>query len=310
MAGARARVVGGRAGAGTRSLVVVALVVGALVALAGPAAAAPGGPAVRRYVALGDSYTAGPLIPPATGRPAGCLRSGRNYPALVAEALGVATLVDVSCSGAETADLTAPQGLPLGARNPAQLGALTGAEDLVTLGIGGNDIGFSTIVVECARISAAHPLGAACRERYTAGGRDELRERIAATAGPVAAALRTIAGRSPRARVALVGYPALLPDTGPGCYPVVPYSPGDVAYLRGVEKALNAMLAAQAAEAGVRYVDTYSPSIGHDMCQETGVRWVEGLIPGAAAAPVHPNALGMQGMAAAVLGAVGQRSRF
>jgi hypothetical protein len=120
----------------------------------------------------------------------------------------------------------------------------------------------------------------------------------------VAAVLAAIDERSPDARVLLVGYPAILPDEGPGCFPVVPYSPGDVAYLRGVEKALNAMLADQAAAAGVEFVDTYTPSIGHDVCQLPGTKWVEGLVPTAPAAPVHPNALGMAEIGAVVADAL------
>jgi hypothetical protein len=117
----------------------------------------------------------------------------------------------------------------------------------------------------------------------------------------IADALDEIADRSPNARVALVGYPAILPDQGPGCFPIVPFSAGDVAYLRGVEKALNAMLEREAGDAGVTYVDTYTPTIGHDICQLPGTKWVEGLVPTAPAAPVHPNAQGMKAIAATVL---------
>jgi len=48
-------------------------------------------------------------------------------------------------------------------------------------------------------------------------------------------------------------------------------------------------------------VDTYTPTIGHDMCTDPGVRWIEPLTPASPAAPAHPNALGEQAMAAAVL---------
>ena len=75
-------------------------------------------------------------------------------------------------------------------------------------------------------------------------------------------------------------------------------------YLRDKEKELNAMLATQAAAAGATYVDVYTPSIGHDACQLPGVRWVEPMVPLSPAAPVHPNALGMQGMAAVLAGAI------
>src|ERR1051326_4231915 len=60
------------------------------------------------YVALGDSYTAGPFIPVQQDDPVGCLRSDHNYPHLVAAILGF-RLRDVSCSGATTQDMTSPQ---------------------------------------------------------------------------------------------------------------------------------------------------------------------------------------------------------
>jgi lysophospholipase L1-like esterase len=280
------------------TVVLAALTLG----LSAPAAAEPGqGEArVRSYVALGDSYAAGPLIPLQTGMPAGCMRSTRNYPSVVAESLGVAAFHDISCSGATTEDLHEPQQVTAG-ENAAQLTALAPDTDLVTLTIGGNDIGFTEIITECAQRSPQQPAGSACKDHYTAGGRDALAERIEATAPDIAEALAAIEERAPGARVLLVGYPTILPDTGPGCFPVVPFSPGDVAYLRETEKRLNAMLAAEAGAAGVAYVDTYTPTIGHDVCQLPGVKWVEGLVPTAPAYPVHPNELGMAAMAEAVV---------
>jgi hypothetical protein len=80
----------------------------------------------------------------------------------------------------------------------------------------------------------------------------------------------------------------------------MPLAPDDVPYLRAKEKELDAMLATQAAASNAVYVDTYTPSIGHDACQLPTVRWVEPLVPVNPAAPVHPNAAGMAGMAQAV----------
>ncbi|ODU01010.1 MAG: GDSL family lipase [Pseudonocardia sp. SCN 72-86] len=289
-----------------RAAVAVAAALAAGVLVASPASAQEPAP-VGRYVAMGDSYTAGPLVPIQTGKPVGCLRSTNNYPSLVAKGLAVTTARDVSCSGATTTDLAAPQKTGLGT-NAAQLDALGPDVSLVTLGIGGNDIGFVSIIAECATRSPLKPTGAACRDHYTATGSDELTDRIDATAPKIAAALEAITARAPQAHVLLVGYPALLPDTGPGCFPIVPFSAGDVDYLRGVEKQLNTMLAHQAAAAGATYVDTYTPSIGHDMCSAHGTRWIEGLIPTSPAAPAHPNAAGMRGMADAVLGSLAPSS--
>jgi hypothetical protein len=85
----------------------------------------------------------------------------------------------------------------------------------------------------------------------------------------------------------------------------MPYASGDVPYLRGVEKQLNAMLAREAAAGGAVYVDVYAPSVGHDACTLPGTRWVEPAVPASLAAPVHPNAAGMAAMASVVAGAVG-----
>jgi hypothetical protein len=55
---------------------------------------------------------------------------------------------------------------------------------------------------------------------------------------------------------------------------------------------------------GDGYADTYRPSEGHDACSAPPSRWIEPLIPDATAAPLHPNAVGEQGMANAIVAAV------
>ena len=251
------------------------------------------------YAALGDSYTAGPGIPIQLLDPLGCFRSDHNYPHLVAAARGSA-LRDVSCSGAKTRDLSSPQPV-YGGPNPAQLDALDDGVTTVSLQIGGNDIGFGEIVQRC---TAVLPLGTPCRDLYTRGGVDEISRRITATGPKVGAALAEVRRRSRLARTFVVGYPAILPEAQPGCWPVMPITPGDVPYLREKTKELNAMLATRAAAAGATYVDVYGPSVGHDACQLPGVRWIEPIVPLSPAAPVHPNALGMQGMAIALQNAM------
>ena len=256
------------------------------------------------YVSLGDSYTAGPLIPDLTGSPAGCARSSHSYPFLVAAADSAASFTDASCQGADTSNMTHSESVPLGS-NPPQDNALSSSTTLVTLQIGGNDINFSNIIINCTTLSLTDPFGAPCKKHYTSGGKDRLKEAIEATAPKVAADLQGIHADAPNARVLLVGYPVILPNSGDGCWPVVPIAYRDVPYLRGVEKALNSMLAAEAAANNATFVDTYTASIGHDACQPTGVKWVEGLIPTSPAAPFHPNALGEKSMAQQVLAALG-----
>jgi lysophospholipase L1-like esterase len=251
-------------------------------------------------VALGDSYTAGPLVPSQTGSPAGCLRSTHSYPFLVAAGTGAATFSDVSCQGATTTDMTHAQSVPLGT-NPPQDNALSARTTLVTLQISSNDIDFLGVVEHCTKLSLTTPFGSPCKNSYTSGGTDQLRAKIAKAAPKVAADLRGIHAAAPNARVVLAGYPVILPNSGDGCWPLVPIAYGDVPYLRGVEQALNAMLAAAAAANNATFVDTYTASIGHDVCQDPGTKWVEGLIPTSPAAPFHPNQLGEQNMARQVL---------
>src|SRR5918999_4136726 len=117
-------------------------VMAALVALVTPATAS------ADYVALGDSYTAGPLIPLQI-QPFGCLKSNNNYAHIAQRELAFAEFRDPSCSGAETEDMTQPQGVTPGP-NPPQFDRLDADTQIVSLGIGGNDIGFSEIAENCA----------------------------------------------------------------------------------------------------------------------------------------------------------------
>jgi lysophospholipase L1-like esterase len=257
----------------------------------------------QRYVALGDSFTSAPLVPHQGGLPVGCLRSDEDYPSLVAAAIHPSSFTDVSCYGAATAAMASSE-KALNASNPPQLNAVGPADTLVTVQVGGDDIGVGHIATTCAALSITDPFGSPCTRHYTQGGTDQLAQAVAGTAPKVASVLRAIAQRAPHARILLVGYPVILPVSGGGCWPEVPIAGGDVPYLRGVESRLNAMLATEAARNGATFVNTYAASIGHDACQRPGVKWAEGLIPTSLAVPFHPNARGEQAMARQVLAAL------
>jgi lysophospholipase L1-like esterase len=250
------------------------------------------------YVALGDSYAAGPVIPLQI-KPYGCLKSDHNYAHLAVPSLDPLALRDPSCSGAETDDMTQQQGVSPGP-NPPQFDSLEPATKLVTLQIGGNDIGFSGIAEDCFNTS---PDGPPCRDKFVHDGRDEVSDRIAETAPKVATVIQGIHERSPDARVLVLNYPAIFPDSGPGCWPTLPVSNEDVVWLRDKEKELNQMLADQAAANGATLVDWYRASIGHDACKLPVIRWVEPFVPASPAAPVHPNLIGMQAAAQLVAAA-------
>lgn len=262
-----------------------------------PASAAPDGGG-GTYVALGDSYTSGPLIQPtAPGASVLCVQSAANYPHLAAKALGL-SLTDVSCGGATVSDMT--QGQYPGVA--PQFDALSARDSVVTLGIGGNDSNtFITAVAGCGALGITDPenKGAPCKAVFG----NLFANNIAADAANIGTALRRIRSLAPRARVFVVGYPDILPQHG-NCWPQMPMPSGDVTYLGGVEHDLNGMLRREAGANGATYVDTYGPSIGHDACRSESVRWVEPVVPGSSAAFVHPNAAGEAAMARIVEAAV------
>ena len=162
----------------------------------------------QSYVSLGDSYTSGPLITPQDRAVPGCLRSDANYPSLIAPDLGLPAFRDVSCSGAQTKDMTQAQDVDPDPDNPPQLDGLDRATKVVTLGIGGNDIGFTDIAKKCGELGLQDPTGSPCRRFYNQSGSDEIAARIAALAPKLRAVLDLIDSRAPRARVFVVGYPA------------------------------------------------------------------------------------------------------
>ena len=256
------------------------------------------------YVALGDSYTSAPLVPAPTGNPLGCGRSTNNYPNDVARVIAPSAFTDISCQGATTADMTESQSVP-GGVNPPQFSALSATDSLVTVGIGGNDADLIGVAETCAEIDITHPTGDACKQHYESSGSDPNVAAIKATGPKVAAVLKGIHQIAPNAGVLIVGYPDGLPINGSSCWPLVPFSPGDIRYFNSLEEGLNKVISREAAANQATYVDTFTSSIGHDACKAPGVAWVNGIIPTSAAFPLHPNQMGEQNMANQVLAALG-----
>ncbi|MDQ2626491.1 MAG: SGNH/GDSL hydrolase family protein, partial [Actinomycetota bacterium] len=162
---------------------------------------------MKRYVALGSSMAAGPGIRPVVPgapRPAG--RSVRNYPHLVARALNL-DLVDVTFSGATTAHLLTER--QHGA--PPQLEALDGSETLVTITIGGNDVGYVPLLMAAALLPRAARLLAPVGTLFDHRERQRALDGVESSLRAVGAAVRN---RAPQARVFFVDYLTLLPPAG------------------------------------------------------------------------------------------------
>lgn len=263
------------------------------------------------YVAMGDSYSSvGTLLSPVPGSPPVCARDTDSYPFVTAKALGT-TVTDVACGGATSASLSGSQHPGV----PPQLAALDDSTDVVTIGIGGNDnsadpsdpssaSGFlAQAIVKCGSADLLSLwTGSPCKNRY----QSQLQDEVAAEAPTIAADLKAIHAAAPHAAVFVVGYADILPQRG-ACFPSMPLSPGDVAFMNAIEQQLNAVIAAQAVANGATYVDVYAATIGHDACQPESNRWVEPLLPGTDAAPVHPNAAGQHAIGLLVAEAISAR---
>ena len=249
------------------------------------------------YVALGDSYTAAPLVP-TTDINNGCLRSTGNYPALVAAALPGTRLVDVSCSGADSSSMVGVQQTGNQAQS-AQFDALSKGTDLVTVGIGGNDFNlFGTMIGTCAQLRSSDPHGAPCEAKFTqGGGADLLTQELHQIRGHVAAIVAGIRDRAPHARVVVVGYPQIVPAHG--TCSSLPLATGDYAFARRINEGLATALQ-QGARNADAYVDVFKASAGHDICSRHP--WINGRTtdPNRALA-FHPFAVEQRAVARLVL---------
>jgi lysophospholipase L1-like esterase len=321
--------------AATAALLVCAVPLLTLSTIAPSAQAAPTADSTAGlgYVALGDSYAAGYGLNPLTSEPvSGCGQSARDYPHQVASALRL-DLTDVTCSSAVTADIMTAQVVGGGTAAP-QDSALNSATRVVSLTIGGNDLGFSSIAAYCAALSPdgpllLHPGQRNCRSHYTDPGSDNLQQRIAATIAPaVTAALARIRAKAPRAKVFVIGYPALAPDAAHtpagGCFrsPLglqppaegYPFTTVDVPFLFQTEQALDAAIRADTVASGYTFIPTFQASLSHTPCaasaEPAGTSWINGLSlksllpPSLQPGALHPNAAGVAYTAAQVSAAI------
>ncbi|GIJ73764.1 hypothetical protein Voc01_086810 [Virgisporangium ochraceum] len=176
-----------------------------------PAAAAP---AIRNYVALGDSYSSGEGLAPyergTNTTSNSCHRSDQAYPDLVADRLGRGTtFVFRACSGGRIAALTTSF-----KTEPAQTTWLSGTTDLVTISIGGNDAEWADTIRACAQV---HNGGvdkptlwdgfADCDAKIAAG--PALIENIT---NHLYASYKLIRSKAPTAKIRVMTYPPIFPD--------------------------------------------------------------------------------------------------
>ncbi|RSM79784.1 SGNH/GDSL hydrolase family protein [Amycolatopsis sp. WAC 01375] len=236
-----------------------------------------------RYVAMGSSFAAGPGIPPQQpGTPAACGRSTKNYASLVAAGRGLA-LTDATCSGATTANiLTTGQ-----AGQPPQIEAVTRETRLVTITIGGNDVGY---------VGSLFTYGCQNTGGTNCGQVDQNAVRAALTTvhEKIGAVIAEVHRRAPRARVLVVDYLTIVPRTAPAC-DGVPLTPAQLAFEREVADRLAAATRQAARTERATLIPAAAVSAFHDAC--AAVPWMERYAAAPGRVPYHPNEAGMAAVA-------------
>ncbi|MCK0111221.1 SGNH/GDSL hydrolase family protein [Ornithinimicrobium sp. F0845] len=221
------------------------------------------------YVALGDSFSAGTGTRASTDD---CYRSPYGYPALIAGAQGL-DLDYQACSGATTADVL-----------NHQVGTLSPETDLVTMTIGGNDLGFADVITECALPGWLSNCTGAIN-----GGLSVLRNQLPARYDAV---LGAIDAGAPNADVRIGGYPLLF--NGEDCNLLTFFSGSEMSRLNAATHELDRLVQQKTTGAGHTFVDPRAAFDNHAVCDD--VEWVNGL-----SWPIvesfHPNRAGNIGYA-------------
>jgi lysophospholipase L1-like esterase len=217
-----------------------------------------------RYVALGDSYSSGT----GTGSytlDSGCQRGTSAYPYLASRQRANTDLVFVACSGATTDDVMANQ-----------IASVTAATRLVSITIGGNDAGFSSVVSSCVTIGCSSSIATATNYIRTT------------LPGKLDTVYSAIQRQAPGATVAVLGYPRLFSSSS--CAGTTGIDASERTQLNAVADLLDSTIAARAAAYGFSYVSAISSFTGHAIC--SGSAWLNGLNIFSIGESFHPNATG------------------
>jgi lysophospholipase L1-like esterase len=241
-----------------RALLVVLLAALALLSTAAAASA-------ERYVALGDSYSSGTGTRQYTD--AGCQRSVYAYPSLIDTGRPNTDLVFAACSGATTGGVLSNQ-----------VSSLTTDTAIVTITIGGNDAGFSSVVTQCAL-----PWPWSCTTDLN-NAQAFIRNTLP---GRLDAVYAEITRRSPTARVVVLGYPRLF--MGVDCNGGTFFSGDELTRMNQTADQLRDVTRGRAVAAGFTFVDVIPAFTGHAVCSAS--EWLNGL-SNPVGESYHPNRTG------------------
>jgi lysophospholipase L1-like esterase len=220
------------------------------------------------YVALGDSYSSGVGAGDYISGSGSCDRSENAYSQLWANANDPASYVSVACSGATTSDVIS-----------SQLSALTHSTTLVSITIGGNDVGFSNVMVTCVLESTSSCVSAIDQAE------GEMQTELP---GALATLFSDISADAPTARVIVLDYPQLYDlSQSSGC---IGLSTTDRTDLNQAANELDNTIETAADNAGDTFADVRSQFDGHQICDSDS--WLNSVDWTDLEASYHPTAQG------------------
>jgi lysophospholipase L1-like esterase len=220
----------------------------------------------ERLLALGDSFSsgqgAGSYEHGSTGRGNTCFRSRDAWPQVLAETVGATPLASLACSGATIRGLTRDRADGEVERRTSQISRISSNPTIVTVTVGGNDVGFADVLSECV-------LGADCTTSYRAPSGGTLEDEIAAVGRRLPSVYRAIRGAAPGARVIVAGYPRILPEALPSqagnCAAWRQITEAEVRFLNAATRSLNTAIERAARAAGVEFVDVSEAFDGREL---------------------------------------------
>jgi lysophospholipase L1-like esterase len=264
-----------------------------------------------KYVALGSSFAAGPGVPPVDPTAFGaCGRSLANYAHLLAAQLQL-SLTDVTCNGATIADIVSTR--QFGFLEP-QVNAVTADTKLVTVTVGGNDVGYLSGLYsqsgenDPATLSAVPGMTAEIQEFICAPiDHAAVDAALASLQAQMTSMVQALRAKAPDATIVLVDYLSILPLTGTTPCLGVPITADQAQHSNRVAQGVNLATRNAADSERVGYLPASVLSTGHTACSEDPwvFAWEFGsdFLAGGQAA-YHPNANGMSAIAAALCGAL------
>ena len=192
------------------------------------------------YVALGDSYSAGNGAN-SKNLNSSCNRNTYAYPYLISQQRPNTALTFVACAGAQTPDII-----------NNQVNSVTASTNIVTLTIGGNDVGFTSLIIACTTLGCASQINTSNNQIAT-----QLPAKLDAT-------YAAIKSRAPSAQVVVLGYPR--PFAHRTCLAATGVTLSEEDSLNALTDNLNNVIKSRSQAAGFTYVDPNPYWAGHDVC--------------------------------------------